>query len=325
MKNPLAFILSLSAIFCACGGGSPAGGAVTPSSTDNEAVKDAVAAEFNADSAYSYVKRQVDFGPRVPNTDAHRAAGLWLASELRRHGAHVRELPADLMAFDGTLLKTKNILGSFNPEAEDRVLLVAHWDSRPWADNDPDESRRREPVPGANDGASGVGILLEIARQLGAKAPANGVDILLVDAEDWGDTGRDDSWALGSRQFASQMPQGYIPPRCGILLDMVGGKDAVFRKEQFSQYYAPQLVSDLWATASSIGFGDRFSNEPGGYITDDHIEFIRRGIPVIDIIEYDPETVFNNRWHTTSDNMDGIDAATLDAVGSTVMTWLRKQ
>lgn len=324
MKYLTAFILGLSAVLCACGGGSSATGSASSAADGNPAATD-IAAAFNADSAYSYVSRQVEFGPRVPNTAAHEAAGHWLASELRRHGAQVLEMPVDLKAFDGTVLKAKNILGSFNPDAKDRVLLVAHWDCRPWADEDPDESRRHEPVPGANDGASGVGILLEIARQLGMEAPTNGVDILFVDAEDWGDTGRDDSWALGAKHFAANMPQDYVKPRCGVLLDMVGGKNAVFRWEQHSQYYAPQLVTDLWATASAIGYGDRFSNEPGGYITDDHLEFIRYGIPVIDIIEYDPEYVFNSRWHTTADDMEGIDAATLNAVGTTVMTWLRKQ
>lgn len=282
-------------------------------------------AAFCADSAYSYVKRQVDFGPRVPNTPAHRATSEWLASELERHGAKVTLQKATLRAFDGTELQAVNILGSYNPEAKDRILLLAHWDSRPWADNDPDEANRRKPVPGANDGASGVGVLLEIARQLGKEAPSTGVDILFLDAEDWGTENDESSWALGARHYASNLPVEVAPPSRGVLLDMVGGTGAVFCREYFSQYYVPDLVNELWQTAADLGYGDTFSNQTGGAITDDHVEFIRAGIPVIDIIEFNPSGGFNPRWHTVADDMDGIDAVTLGKAGTVVLTWLRSQ
>ena len=193
-----------------------------------------VVVNFDADSAYSYVERQVAFGPRVPNTEAHRRCGEWLASELRRRGADVTEQRSDLTAFDGTVLKAVNILGRFNTESPDRLLLLAHWDCRPWADQDPNPDNRKKPVDGANDGASGVGVLLEIARQLSEKAPGKGVDILFVDAEDWGTEGSEDSWALGARYFMEHPPvEGYLPDEA-ILLDMVGGKGAVFCREYFS-------------------------------------------------------------------------------------------
>lgn len=283
-----------------------------------------VVVNFDADSAYSYVERQVAFGPRVPNTEAHRRCGEWLASELRRRGADVTEQRADLTAFDGTVLKAVNILGRFNTESPDRLLLLAHWDCRPWADQDPNPDNRKKPVDGANDGASGVGVLLEIARQLSEKAPGKGVDILFVDAEDWGTEGSEDSWALGARYFMEHPPvEGYLPDEA-ILLDMVGGKDAVFCREYFSEQAAPRLAQSLWGIAASRGYGDLFLNKLGGAVTDDHVQLIEKGVPAVDIIEYHPEqeSGFNSHWHTVSDNMENIDRATLKAVGETVMQYL---
>ncbi|ROT04426.1 M28 family peptidase [Lepagella muris] len=283
-----------------------------------------VVVNFDADSAYSYVERQVAFGPRVPNTEAHRRCGEWLASELRRRGADVTEQRSDLTAFDGTVLKAVNILGRFNTESPDRLLLLAHWDCRPWADQDPNPDNRKKPVDGANDGASGVGVLLEIARQLSEKAPGKGVDILFVDAEDWGTEGSEDSWALGARYFMEHPPvEGYLPDEA-ILLDMVGGKGAVFCREYFSEQAAPRLAQSLWGIAASRGYGDLFLNKLGGAVTDDHVQLIEKGVPAVDIIEYHPEqeSGFNPHWHTVSDNMENIDRATLKAVGETVMQYL---
>ena len=313
----MAALAMLSA--CASGKGSSDSG-VSPVPVSETAVL--TPAPFDADSAYAYVQRQVDFGPRVPNTPAHKAAGKWLASELARHGAKVTLQAATLTAFDGTRLDALNILGSYNPELTDRILLVAHWDTRPWADNDPNPVYHTKPVDGANDGASGVGVLLEIARQLGKAAPSVGVDILFVDAEDWGTYDNEESWALGSRHFALNPPAEFIPPRYGILLDMVGGQNATFLREQYSGYYAPELVDAIWNLGSSLGYGSRFVNKMGGAVTDDHVDFIRAGIPMIDIIEFDTSHGFNPRWHTVSDNMDGIDRESLGAVGTTVLTWL---
>ena len=281
---------------------------------------------FNADSAYQYVARQVAFGPRVPNTEAHKKTGDWLSTELRRHGAKVIEQKANLTAFDGTVLNARNIFGQFNPQASDRILLLAHWDCRPWADQDPDPAKRNLPVDGANDGASGVGVLLEIARQLSLSKTGKGVDILFVDAEDWGTEGDDQSWALGAKYFAEHLPIEGYSPQVGVLLDMVGGKDAQFCREYYSEQSAPQVAEAIWAAAGSLGYRNMFRNQMGSAILDDHIQLIRAGIPAIDIIEYHPEgdSGFNHRWHTTSDNMDGISKETLNAVGTTILTWLQR-
>lgn len=304
-------------LFSACSAKSNASDAETPA-----AAEPAVA--FNADSALSYVERQTLFGPRVPNTEAHRLCGEWLAAELRRHGAEVSLQQADLTAFDGTVLKATNIIGQYNPEADDRLLLLAHWDSRPWADNDPDPAKHKEPVVGANDGASGVGVLLETARALAARAPERGVDILFVDAEDWGDHSNDDSWAMGTRHFVEHpFRPGYAPSEA-ILLDMVGGQDARFPREFFSQRGAPDLLNRFWSVASASGFGDRFMQTDGGAVTDDHVQLLQAGIPAIDIIELrrDTESGFNPTWHTSTDTFENIDKQTLGIVGQALLNYI---
>ena len=309
--------LAVSLAFVGCGGKKASVDAVP-------AAQEVVAVNFDADSAYSYVARQVSFGPRVPNTEAHRLCGEWLMGELRRHGAEVIPQRAVLKAFDGTDLRALNIFGRFNPDAERRILLLAHWDCRPWADQDPDPANRSKPVDGANDGASGVGVLLEIARQLGKSGSQRGVDILFVDAEDWGTEGDEESWALGARYFMEHLPvEGYMPEEA-ILLDMVGGKGATFCREYFSEQAAPRLAQSLWGIAASRGYGHLFLNQLGGAVTDDHVQLIAHGIPAVDIIEYHPEDEigFNPRWHTASDNMEGIDRATLKAVGETVTEYI---
>lgn len=295
--------------------------------TDDSAATDSEiqqAVRFDADSAYSYVSRQVAFGPRVPNTPAHKKASKWLSDELRRHGATVAELPATLTAFDGTKLEAVNIIGQFNPEKDDRTIFVAHWDSRPWADQDADASKHSVPVDGANDGASGVGVLLEIARQISLKNPEKGIDILFVDAEDYGADGDDESWALGARHFVENpFKAGYRPSRA-IIVDMVGGNGATFLREYFSQQSAPALAQEIWDIAQASGYSGSFINRMGGAITDDHVEFIKAGIPAIDIIDYrlDGEQGFHPTWHTVADNMDIISREALEAVGQTLINYI---
>lgn len=313
-------ILSLVLMMAACGNKTAAPAAAASIAGDTPEV------HFDADSAFSYVGRQVAFGPRVPNTEAHRLCGDWLAAELKRHGADVTEQKTDLKAFDGTTLHARNIFGRINPDAKNRTLILAHWDCRPWADADPDPANHTRPVDGANDGASGVGVILEIARQLKLSNSGSGVDFLFVDAEDWGTDGDDSSWALGTKYFVENPPiEGYVPDRA-ILLDMVGGKGAKFYREYFSQQAAPDLMAKMWSAASELGYSDMFINRMGGAIMDDHVQLIAHGIPAIDIIEYHPdaESGFNTRWHTVADNMDGIDPATLATVGKTVILALNK-
>ena len=282
---------------------------------------------FSPDSAYVYVQRQVNFGARVPNTKAHEECAAFLSATLARFGAQVTEQRAVLTAFDGTPLNAVNIIGSFQPEKKTRVLLFAHWDSRPWADHDPDIQNYHTPVMGANDGASGVGVLLEIARQLSQNQPNVGVDIIFFDAEDYGApenavTNMQHSWCLGSQYWAQNPHIINYRAKYGILLDMVGAPGATFYREQISEYFAANIVNKVWSQAQSLGFGNYFINQKGGTITDDHL-YINRiaGIPSIDIIQYDPHssTGFGHYWHTVNDTMDNIDKNTLHVVGTTVL------
>lgn len=286
------------------------------------------APDFDADSAYNYVKAQVDFGPRMPNTKKHAECGDYIAQKLAATGAKITNQYADVIAYDGTVLKSRNIIGSFSPENKKRVLLFAHWDTRPWADNDKDESKHHTPILGANDGASGVGALLEIARQIGKKAPTIGVDIIFFDTEDYGTpqfyNGKDkeESWCLGTQYWAKNPHVEGYSARFGILLDMVGGKGATFYRQP-SDESADFVVKKVWDKANALGYGSYFINEEGGGITDDHI-FVNRitKIPCIDIIPTDksnPQGGFGSFWHTLDDNMNVIDRSTLKAVGQTIL------
>jgi len=283
---------------------------------------------FSADSAYFFTKKQVDFGARVPNTKAHDDCAVYLAAKLKSFGAEVIEQKVDLTAFDGTVLKSVNIIGSYNPKAEARILLFSHWDSRPWADHDPKPENRKKPVMAANDGGSGVGVLLEMARLMGKNQPTVGVDLIFIDSEDYGQPesaggeSSENSWCLGTQYWAKNPHVAGYTARFGILLDMVGAPQATFYREQASDYYAESVVTKVWSQAQSLGFGNYFRNQKGGAITDDHI-FVNKiiGIPSIDIIHYDPNSGsgFGSYWHTTHDTMDKVDKNTLNAVGTTLM------
>ncbi len=279
---------------------------------------------FNRDSAFSFLKSQCDFGSRVPNTAAHKATAGYLVNKLKRFGAKVTEQDANLIAYNGTVLKAKNIIGVFYPEKKDRVIFFAHWDSRPFADNDATPANYRQPVMGANDGASGVAVLMEIARQLQQHEPAIGVDIVFLDAEDYGtpsfeSSSKQDTWCLGA-QYWGRNPHYDIKPKYGILLDMVGGQNPVFRMDETSLRMAPDILSKVWATASRLGYGDFFQNKQGGAITDDHVYInALTGIPTIDIIDYTNERGFPETWHTVNDTPENIDLNTLEMVGKTVM------
>ena len=296
---------------------------------DADKVPTVKAPDFNADSAYQYVKAQVDFGPRVPNTKEHVACGEYLAKKLAEQGAKVSNQFMDLTAYDGTLLKARNIIGSYKPDAKKRVMLCAHWDSRPWADNDSDESNHHTPILGANDGASGVGVLLEMARQINLQQPELGIDIIFFDAEDMGTPQfhkgkhEEDTWCLGSQYWSRNPHVQNYNARFGILLDMVGGKGATFYREGYSNQFAKSVVKKVWKKANEIGYSSYFINEDGGYVTDDHLYVNRIArIPTIDIIpsdESNESSSFGSFWHTVDDNMDVIDKPTLKAVGQTLM------
>jgi len=284
-----------------------------------------VVPSFNADSAYSYVAAQVAFGPRVTGTMAHKACGDWLVTKLKDFGATVTEQTAELRAYNGDKLPMRNIIGSYHTGTNKRVILCSHWDSRPWADNDPDIANHRTAIDGANDGASGVGVLLEIARQLQQQQPAIGIDIIFFDAEDYGQHSdeygsSDNSWCLGSQYWARHPHRADYLARFGVLLDMVGAPDARFYQERFSRRYAGSVVDKVWHTAHALGFGTYFPLAAGNYVTDDHLPLNETArIPTADIIPYDEEHGFGIHWHTVDDNMEWIDPTTLHAVGQTLL------
>ncbi|MGN0215709.1 MAG: M28 family peptidase [Prevotella sp.] len=299
--------------------------------TEEEEKASPVGPDFNADSAYAFTQAQCDFGPRDMNSKGHEECGAWIVAKFKGYGCKVTTQEADLKGYDGTTLKSTNIMAQYNPGATTRILLCAHWDSRPWADNDPDSANWHKPILAANDAASGVAVMLEIARLLQKNALPSGfgVDFVCFDAEDWGtpqwEANQDasgDSWALGAQHFAANLPQGY-EARYGILLDMVGGMNAKFYKEGISNQYAPEIVKKVWRAARQAGFGSYFPKQEGGMITDDHIPLNQKaGIPTIDIIPYYPDcqqSSFGPTWHTLADNMDNIDRNTLKAVGQTVI------
>ncbi len=286
---------------------------------------------FNSDSAYYFIQKQVDFGPRIPNTEAHKITGDYLVEALEKYGASVYQQEFEVTSFDGKDLRLRNIIGSFFPEKTKRVLLAAHWDTRPFADKD--KKNPNAPFDGANDGASGVGVLLEIARLLNNKPTDIGIDIIFFDGEDGGERndakhrvnpppGLDDWWCLGSQYWSKNKHTPRYAAYYGILLDMVGAKNAQFHREEMSLQYAPSIVEKVWNTASRIGYSHVFIKSNKGGITDDHI-FVNKyaKIPMIDIVHYDPDHgYFGSFHHSTDDNMELISKETLKAVGETLAT-----
>ncbi|MEM9856354.1 MAG: M28 family peptidase [Bacteroidota bacterium] len=285
---------------------------------------------FNADSAYFFVKKQVEFGPRVPGTMAHSNTSDWIVQKLNSYNAKVTLQEFNATSFDRRPMNLKNIIASYNPDSSKRILLAAHWDTRPFADKG--DERKDEAIDGANDGASGVGVLLEIARLMSREAPQIGIDIIFFDGEDWGnDTafqdyvalrdGWESWWCLGSQYWGKNPHVNNYSAYYGILLDMVGGKNAKFFVEGYSKQFAPSVVDKVWNTASKLGYSNYFVRRDGGAITDDHY-FVNkyRNTPMIDIIPTDPaDNSFGSFHHTHDDNMDIISKETLEAVGRTVL------
>ncbi|WP_291722337.1 M28 family peptidase [Bernardetia sp.] len=297
----------------------------TTTSTETNKVQDKPllpTPSFNQDSAYHYIEEQVAFGARYPNSEAHQKTGDYIINKLKsfdKISVQVQNFTA--ASFDGKMLSGRNIIASFNPEIKRRVLLAAHWDTRPFADQD--EERTDEPILGANDGGSGTGILLEIARTLSVsqEQPQVGIDMIFFDLEDYGDNNTPNSYCLGSQHWGkNKMPANYSA-YYGILLDMAGAKNAQFAQEGYSLQTAPAIVSKVWKMAHKIGHGAYFPFKEAPAITDDHV-YVNQltNIPMIDIIEYSTEGkgYFGKYWHTHDDNMDIIGKETLKAVGQTV-------
>jgi len=289
---------------------------------------------FNSDSAYAYIEEQLNFGPRVPGSEAHAACAAWLENTMKRFSDTVIVQSFRARAYNGEVLRGKNIIASFNVENKKRVLLSAHWDSRPYADYDPNAFNHDTPIDGANDGASGVGVLIETARQFSMQHPTIGVDIIFFDLEDYGppqdeQSTETENWGLGSQYWSKNPHIVNYRARYGVLLDMVGVKDATFLMEGFSMMYAPSRVKKVWSMAQDLGYGDYFPSEYGSYITDDHY-FVNTiaNIPTINIIhlEKDAESgSFFQHWHTTSDNLEHIDQYTLKVVGIVVLNVIYRE
>jgi glutaminyl-peptide cyclotransferase len=288
---------------------------------ENSIVKRVTPPSFNADSAYYFVKAQVDIGPRIPGTAAHSKCADYLTAKLKSFGFEVIVQKGTIQTYDGKKFSLKNIIASYRPELKSRVLICSHWDTRPWADEDKQDGNK--PFDGANDGASGVGVGLEVARQIRLSPPAVGVDIIFFDLEDYGETGGDDetSWCLGSQYWSKNLHKPDYYANFGILLDMVGGAHAVFPKEEESVNNASAIVDKVWKTANSSGYGSYFSTQTRAYVgTDDHLYVNQAGIPCVDIIPFDEQNNgFGDFHHTHKDNMSIIDKTTLKAVGQTLL------
>lgn len=286
---------------------------------------------FNTDSAYAYTEMQVKFGPRIPNTPSHNKAGDYFISSFKKYGASVTVQEFDAVTFDGQKLFLRNIIASYFPEKQKRILLAAHWDTRPFADKDNENPDAK--FDGANDGASGVSVLLEMARTLGKNPPPDvGIDIILFDGEDWGEKqntssrislpeGQDSWWCLGSQHWAKNKHKPNYTAFYGILLDMVGAKGSHFFQEGYSLEYAPRVVEKVWSTASRLGHSSLFVQQKEAPITDDHL-YVNElaGIPMIDIVHYDPVVgYFGDYHHSQKDNLSIISKETLGAVGNILL------
>ncbi|MEY4273331.1 MAG: hypothetical protein RL638_279 [Bacteroidota bacterium] len=290
--------------------------------------------EFAEDSAFAHIAKQVAFGPRVPNSSAQKQCGEWIVGKMKSYGLQVLTQPFEANRYDGKKLIGTNIIASYNPAATKRILIAAHWDSRSIADKD--SVRKDEPIDAANDGASGVGVMIELARVLSQTKdkPAVGVDFVFFDLEDHGEphdmaAGNPLSWALGSQYWAAHlMPENYRP-YYGILLDMVGAKGAVFPHEGSSMQYAPGLVRSIWATAADLGYGSHFVDMEAFGISDDHtaVNEVAK-IQMIDIIDIRPVNGgfdFGSYHHTHQDNLSIIDKSTLKVVGQTLLQVLYRE
>ena len=331
-KSYLFFYLFLASITLSCSNNSDVKPLIKEVKTPQWIKVD----DFNSDSAYNFISKQVSFGPRVPNTINHKKCGDWIVNKLTNYGFKTKEQVGQVTAFNGSKLPVRNIIGNINPNATKKVLLCAHWDTRPFADRD--SLNKNRPIIGANDGASGVGVILEIARTFKKNSLNIGLEIIFFDVEDYGAPsldnsffdlqGMNDTWCLGSQYWCYNLNANYKKPNFGILLDMVGAKGAVFTKEEISRKYAGYHLNKVWKLAEFLGYGDYFQKRIAPPITDDHTYINQLTlIPTIDIIHYDLSPYsgrfdFGRFHHTHQDNMEIIDKKTLNAVGHTVLSYL---
>lgn len=285
--------------------------------------------DFNADSAYAYTKTQVDFGPRIPGTSAHQKCADYLVAKLKSFGANVSIQGEKTQTYDGKSFQLKNIVATFNADKKERVLITAHWDARPFSDQDADPANHTKSFDAANDGASGVAVILEMARQIQQKQPNVGVDFVLWDLEDYGkandETPDETTWCLGSQYWAKKATASGYKALYGINLDMVGGGNAQFTQDEISRQAAPTVADKVWDIGNEIGYSSYFTKIPSGRLVDDHFWMNKAGVPSIDIIHYNDNSGFYINWHTQLDNLANIDKNTLKATGQTVLETIYRE
>ena len=289
--------------------------------TGGEAAKPAPAGPrtaFNGPAALDYVRQQLAFGPRVPGTPAHVRAGDWIVAQMRARADTVIEQTWTHVTVAGDTLRLRNILARYRPEATERVLYLTHWDTRPISDQASDTAQRRIPVPGANDGASGVALFLALGDALHAAAPGVGVDLLFVDGEDYGNFDRDTDVLMGSRWFADHLPSPGYKPLFGVLWDMIGDRDLQIFHENHSLAQAPEVVARVWQTALELGYSNYFIPQSRYAVTDDHLPLLAKGLRVIDVIDLD-----YSDHHKPTDTLDKVSAASLQVVGDVALTLVK--
>ncbi len=315
---PSLYYLTLIPLLIACNGG---GGAEKMPYQDETAEKKRLREEptiplFDGNRAFETLNKVVSHGPRNPGSPGHQACLAYINETLLGLADSVRLQSFSHRGYGGELLQMSNIIASFGPDNPSRILLCTHWDTRPRADRDPDASRRNEPILGANDGGSGVAVLLEIARLLKATPPPVGVDLAFFDGEDYGLGGDTPNYLLGARHFAATKPSEYVP-RFGILLDMIGDAQLDIPREGHSLRFASDIVDMVWDKAATLGY-DQFSDREEAPITDDHLPLNAVGIKTIDLIDFSYPDETNRYWHTHDDTPDKCSAESLEAVGTVV-------
>ena len=293
---------------------------------------------FNGDSALAYVKPQLAFGPRVPGTAAHEKEAAWIIAQMRKRTDSIIVQRWTQTTANGTKLQLENIIARFNPSATQRVLYLTHWDTRPVADQDPNLGARASSFPGANDGASGVGMFIALGDVFKKTPPSVGVDLLFDDGEDWGGFDPDSSGnypdaLFGAQYFANHLPSPDYKPLYGVLFDMIGDKDLQIYEEGNSVQNAPEVVSKVWQTAADLGYSKYFINQVGMNVTDDHIPLQQKGLRVIDVLDiqygplrpgFGPDSLpIPNYHHTTQDTFDKLSAHSLQVVGDVAVTLVK--
>ncbi|MFN0203374.1 MAG: M28 family peptidase, partial [Bacteroidia bacterium] len=287
--------------------------------------------EFNADSAYTYIEKQLSFGHRIPNQPAHKKCAAWMVEKFKSLGCEVSIQNATVTAYDGTKLQIQNIIAATNPKATRRMMVAAHWDSRPWADQDPDPAKHKTPILAANDAGSGVAVMMEMARVMQAKNPEIGVDFFLWDAEDYGKGEVENSFCLGSQHWARNKHKKDYKAELGFNLDMVGADGAVFYGDQKSIKGAGYSTKKLWEIGNEIGYGNLFSYVESPALIDDYIYVMEiGGVPTTEVIDRRLNSTtgdfdFCPTWHTMKDDLSGISKTTLKAVGQVLLEFVYRE